>query len=170
MRDLRSTILVVVFGIFFVMTINGTNAGKSELYRTYIQGVGNNTKEELVIRAFRLGLFFGYEGPIVPNNFKPLKTISKEEKPKVINEEVERLESFDNDLNQILENNNNTSNKTNLTGIEKAIKDGMLGQDIITNGITIERLKFTFTDGNLQMYYSNWEDCLEDAITLKILK
>ena len=187
MRDMRGTILAIIFGIFFVITMNGITAGKSELYRTYIQGVGNNTREELVSTAFRLGLFFSYEGPVVPKDFKPLKTISKKERQKAINNELDKLENFDKTLNKILENTSGegsynpkgetlTNNKSDnnvkpvLTGIEKAIKDGMLEQDIITNGITEERLRFTFSDGNLQMYYSNWEDYLQDAKTLKILK
>ncbi len=62
---------------------------------------------------------------------------------------------------------NNSSN--NITGIEQAIKDGMLGEDYLTKGVSESQLYFAFTDGNLQMYYDSWEECLADAKKLNII-
>lgn len=58
---------------------------------------------------------------------------------------------------------------TTITGIEQAIKDGMIGEDYITKGISESKLSFAFSEGNLQMYYDSWEECLEDAQKLGIL-
>lgn len=59
---------------------------------------------------------------------------------------------------------------TNMTGIEKAIKDGLLEEKTLTEGISEETLRFLCSDGNLQMYYDNFEKCLEDARKLNILR
>lgn len=57
-----------------------------------------------------------------------------------------------------------------LTGIEQAIKDGVL-KDCITNGTSEEWLHFAWSDGGwLQHYYNSWEECLQDAEDLGILR
>ena len=76
------------------------------------------------------------------------------------------------------EQNTSTSNgtrekdnvSTSITGIEQAVKDGMIGEDYLTDGVTEDKLNFAFSDGNLQMYYDNWEDCIADARKLNIIK
>ena len=63
-----------------------------------------------------------------------------------------------------------SSKFSNLTGIERAIKDGAIGDDYITEGITKQRL-LEALDGNLGIYYGgDFEKCLEDAKKLNILK
>lgn len=67
-------------------------------------------------------------------------------------------------------NSNNQQNNTEITGIEQAIKDGKIGADYLTDGVSEEILHFAWSDGNLQFYYDNWEDCLQDAKNLGILR
>lgn len=63
-----------------------------------------------------------------------------------------------------------SSKFSNLTGIERAIKDGAIGDDYMTNGVTEDQL-LAALDGNLGMYYTgNVEQCIEDARKLNILK
>ena len=63
-----------------------------------------------------------------------------------------------------------SSKFSNLTGIERAIKDGAIGDDYMANGVTEDQL-LAALDGNLGMYYSdNPEQCIEDARKLNILK
>lgn len=57
-----------------------------------------------------------------------------------------------------------------LTGIEQAIEDKMIEDDYITNGVSEEWLHFAYSDGNLNLYYNSWEECLEDAKKLNILR
>lgn len=66
-------------------------------------------------------------------------------------------------------NNSNTTTKAEITGIEKAIKDEMI-YDCISLGITEKELRSAYYDGNLQMYYNSWEECLKDAKSLNIIK
>lgn len=56
--------------------------------------------------------------------------------------------------------------KDNITGIEQAIKDGAFE---VTDDLSESKLKAAFIDGNLQLYYDNWEKCLEDAQKLNII-
>ena len=67
-------------------------------------------------------------------------------------------------------NSNNQQNNTEITGIEQAIKDGKIGADYLIDGVSEEMLHFVWSDGNLQFYYDNWEDCLQDAKNLGILR
>lgn len=60
--------------------------------------------------------------------------------------------------------------KTKITGIEQAIKDEMIGEDYLFEGVSEETLKRAYYDGNLQMYYDTWEECLSDAENLGILR
>lgn len=65
--------------------------------------------------------------------------------------------------------NSNTTTKAEITGIEKAIEDEMI-YDCISLGITEKELRSAYYDGNLQMYYNSWEQCLKDAKSLNIIK
>lgn len=57
-----------------------------------------------------------------------------------------------------------------ITGIEQAIKDGLL-KDCITNGTSEKWLHFAWSEGGwLQYYYNSWEECLQDAKDLGILR
>lgn len=67
-------------------------------------------------------------------------------------------------------NSENQQTNSEITGIQQAIKDGRMGDDCFENGISEEWLYFTWSDGNLQFYYDNWEDCLQDAKDLGILR
>lgn len=58
----------------------------------------------------------------------------------------------------------------NLTGIEKAIEEGNIGDDYIDNGVSEEWLNSAYSNGNLQEYYNSWEECLNDAKKLNILR
>lgn len=78
---------------------------------------------------------------------------------------------LDNKPSNISKDINNTHTKSaGRTGIEQAIKDGMIGKDYITEGVTESKLKSAYYDGNLQFYYDSWEECLKDAKKLKILR
>lgn len=66
-----------------------------------------------------------------------------------------------------LDNKNTVQNE--ITGIEQAINDGMIGKDYITEGVTESKLKSVYYDGNLQLYYDSWDKCLEDAKKLNII-
>lgn len=46
----------------------------------------------------------------------------------------------------------------------------MIEDDYITNGVSEEWLHFAYSDGNLNLYYNSWEECLEDAKKLNILR
>lgn len=62
-----------------------------------------------------------------------------------------------------------TSPTSTSTGIAQAVKDGKIGEDILTEGISEEWLKFLYYDGNLQFYYETWDECLQDAQKLNII-
>lgn len=64
----------------------------------------------------------------------------------------------------------NQQTNSEITGIQQAIKDGQMGDDCFENGISEEWLYFTWSDGNLQFYYDTWEECLQDAKDLGILR
>ena len=64
---------------------------------------------------------------------------------------------------------NKDTSQNEITGIEKAIQDGMIGKDYVTEGVSESKLKAAFLDGNLQLYYDNWDKCLEDAKKLNII-
>ena len=61
-------------------------------------------------------------------------------------------------------------NDSNLTGIERAIQEGAIGDDYLENGVSEEWLRFAWSDGNLGLYYDSWEECLQDAKDLNILR
>lgn len=67
-------------------------------------------------------------------------------------------------------NSDNQQTNSEITGIQQAIKDGQMGDDCFENGISEEWLYFTWSDGNLQFYYDTWEECLQDAKDLGILR
>ena len=66
--------------------------------------------------------------------------------------------------------NNKKEITPGLTGIEQAIKDGQIGDDYISQGVSEEWLHFAYSDGNLRQYYDSWEQCLQDAKDLGILR
>ena len=81
--------------------------------------------------------------------------------------------SYNTENQETNENNYTTGKKEiepGLTGIEQAVKDGQIGEDYISEGVSKETLHFAWSDGNLSFYYDNWEDCLQDAEDLGILR
>lgn len=91
---------------------------------------------------------------------------------RLYDDEIYKVVELSNDTsNQVTNETENTtnSNSNNITGIEQAIQDGMIEEDYLTKGVTENELKFAYTDGNLQLYYDSWEDCLRDAKKLYIL-
>lgn len=60
--------------------------------------------------------------------------------------------------------------ENNITGIEQAIKDGMLSEEYMRTGITQEEIYSEYYNGNLNKYYTRWEACLTDAKKLNILR
>jgi len=73
-----------------------------------------------------------------------------------------------------ISNDTNTSNNvTNHSTIEK--QDNIKGRKhnstvIVVASILVIILRSAYYDGNLQMYYDSWEECLKDAKKLKILR
>ena len=60
--------------------------------------------------------------------------------------------------------------KEEITGIEEAIRDGMLDEKYMRVGITQEEIYSEYYEGNLNKYYRRWETCLTDADKLGILR
>ena len=81
---------------------------------------------------------------------------------------------YKNETNSNISNNstanNSIDNSEKLTGIEKAIQDGMISTNYLTEGVSEDTLKFAYSNGVLNTYYNNWEQCLNDAIKLNIIK
>lgn len=157
--------------------------GKVDDLGNEVDALGTHSVEYVIeMRAKTLtknnnyGIFYyGEEPSEVENEYE--KWLQEEQQK--LNEAEQEMQKVENSLGQETvktqtkeqksETKDTKATQNNLTGIEQAIKDGMIGEDYITKGVSRGQLEFAFTDGNLQMYYDTWEECLADAEKLNII-